>query len=194
MARITVPDEKRHFDDPQQVSEFLKPHGIVYERWGVERNLNDDPTNEEILEAYKPEIERLKKQGGYATADVINVTPSTPNLDMLINKFNKEHIHTDDEVRFMVKGAGLFHIHPKTGPVFSIRLEAGDLINVPAGTQHWFDFCEDRRTRAIRLFVDPAGWTPRYVNNGVHANYAPVCWGPAYIPAGGEPMKTTVAG
>ncbi len=192
MARITIPAENREISNTGEIVEFLKPHGIVYECWGVERNIKDDPTNEEILEAYKPEIERLKQQGGYATADVINVTPETPNLDMLMKKFNKEHIHTDDEVRFMVKGNGLFHIHPKSGPVFAIRLDAGDLINVPKGTQHWFDFCEDRKTRAIRLFVDPAGWTPHYVENGVHENYMPVCFGPAFIPVNKNAVKTLV--
>src|SRR6195952_6086240 len=100
MARIPIPDENREIENVQEICDYLKPHGIVYECWGVDRNIKDDPTNDEILEAYKPEIERLSKQGGYVTADVINVTPETPNLDMLMKKFNKEHIHTDDEVRF----------------------------------------------------------------------------------------------
>ena len=30
------------------------------------------------------------------------------------------------------------------------------------------------------------------VDNGVHAGYAPVCWGPAYLPAGAKPAVEAV--
>jgi 1,2-dihydroxy-3-keto-5-methylthiopentene dioxygenase len=183
MARITIPDEQRRLDDVQEIREFLKPHGIWYEHWDVAGRVGTDASNEEILAAYQPEIDRLKSQGGYVTADVINVSPETPGLDALLNKFNKEHIHTEDEVRFTVKGGGVFHIHPQQGPIFAVQVESGDLINVPAGTRHWFDLCDDRTIRCIRLFLDPAGWAPHYVDDGVHANYAPVCWGPSYLPS-----------
>jgi 1,2-dihydroxy-3-keto-5-methylthiopentene dioxygenase len=86
-------------------------------------------------------------------------------------------------VRFVIQGAGLFHIHPQTHTVFALQLEAGDLISVPAGTRHWFDLCADRMLRAIRLFKDPAGWVPHYVRDGVHGEYAPLCWGPQYLRA-----------
>ena len=51
--------------------------------------------------------------------------------------------------------------------MFAIEVEAGDLIRVPRGTQHWFDLCGDRRIRAIRLFQDQSGWTPHYTQSGV---------------------------
>jgi 1,2-dihydroxy-3-keto-5-methylthiopentene dioxygenase len=190
MAKLNVPDQGRTLTDPVEINEFLRPFGIQYERWEASRPVGPDASSDQILEAYKPEIDRLKERGGYVTADVINVTAETPGLDAMLNKFNKEHTHSEDEVRFIVKGSGVFHINPKspdgsTGPVFGIEMEAGDLINVPAGTQHWFDLCADRNIRAIRLFLDQSGWTPYYVENGVHERYAPLCWGPQYIATGG---------
>ena len=140
----------------------------------------------QILEAFAPEIERLKEQGGFVTADVINVTADTPGLDEMLAKFDKEHTHSEDEVRFTVQGRGVFHIHPDGGPVFSVTVESGDLINVPTGTQHWFNLCDDRAIRCIRLFEDMSGWAPHYVDEGVHENYAPVCWGPDYLPPANE--------
>lgn len=181
MARIRVQDENREITDPQEITEFLKPFGISYEKWDVEGRVGPEATNEEILEAYAPEIERLKEQGGFITADVINVTPETPGLEDMLAKFNKEHTHSEDEVRFTIKGSGLFHIHPGNAPVFAIQVESGDLISVPTGTQHWFDLCDDRTIRCIRLFEDTSGWTPHYVDNPVHENYTPVCMGPAYL-------------
>jgi 1,2-dihydroxy-3-keto-5-methylthiopentene dioxygenase len=138
---------------------------------------------EAVLAAYAAEIDRLKAEGGYVTADVIDVSPQTPNLDAMLAKFRKEHWHDEDEVRFILRGRGVFHIHPKDAPVMAIEVGPGDLIRVPRGTHHWFDLCSERDIRAIRLFQDVSGWTPRYTDTGVDARYEPVCLGPSYIPA-----------
>jgi len=182
MACVTIPEEDRKITDPQEIREFLKPFGLWYEKWDVENRVSADATDEEILAAYQLEIDRLKEQGGFVTADVINVSSETPGLDAMLSKFSKEHTHSEDEVRFTVKGRGIFHIHPESGPVFAIQVEGGDLINVPEGTQHWFDLCDDRTIRCIRLFEDMSGWTPHYIDDGVHEDYTPVCWGPDFVP------------
>jgi 1,2-dihydroxy-3-keto-5-methylthiopentene dioxygenase len=100
----------------------------------------------------------------------------------MLNKFNSEHWHDEDEVRFIVEGRGVFHVHPVGRPVFAIEVGAGDLIRVPAGTHHGFDLCADRRIRAIRLFRDKSGWTPHYTQSGVDRDFQPVCFGPVYFP------------
>lgn len=182
MAHIRIQDENREISGPEEINAFLKPFGIQYEQWDVAGRLKEDATNEEILATYEPEINRLKQQGGYVTADVINVNPDTPNLDAMLDKFKKEHTHSEDEVRFIVEGRGIFHIHPEGGPVFGLQLDQGDLINVPAGIKHWFDLCTEKRIRAIRLFLDASGWIPYYTESKVDSNYDPVCFGPSYIP------------
>ncbi len=189
MARVHIPDENRHIVDVQEIVDFLKPFGIEFENWDVEGRIGSEATNEEILEAYAPEIERLKSTHGFVTADVINVNPDTPGLDEMLAKFDKEHLHTEDEVRFTVRGSGVFHINPEDkGPVFSITVESGDLISVPKGTHHWFNLCGDKTIRCIRLFEDMSGWTPHYMDEATHEGYAPVCMGPSYLEGdqGGE--------
>ena len=181
MATITIQDENRTITDVNEVNEFLQPFGICFEKWDVEGRIGPEAANEEILEAYREEIDRLKQSGGFVTADVINVTADTPGLDEMLAKFSKEHTHSEDEVRFTVKGQGVFHIHPDNGAVFGIHVESGDLINVPAGTKHWFDLCQDRTIRCIRLFEDKSGWAPHYVDNPVHEGYTHVCFGPNYL-------------
>jgi 1,2-dihydroxy-3-keto-5-methylthiopentene dioxygenase len=52
---------------------------------------------------------------------------------------------------------------------------------VPCGTKHWFDLCTDRQIRCIRLFQDASGWTPEYIDGGVHGEYSPLCFGPSYM-------------
>ena len=182
MASITIQDEQRSITDVAEIRSFLEPYGIWYEHWDVEGRIGPEATAEEILQAYQPEIERLKEKGGFVTADVIRVTPETPGLDAMLDKFNKEHTHSEDEVRFTVRGNGVFHIHGDDGKVFGIHVKSGDLINVPRGTKHWFHLCDDRTIQCIRLFEDPSGWTPHYIDDSsLHQKYLPVCFGPQFV-------------
>jgi 1,2-dihydroxy-3-keto-5-methylthiopentene dioxygenase len=191
MARVIIPEENRTLSNVEEIREYLEPHGIWYEHWPVEERLPADASNEKILEEFAPEIAALKERGGFVTADVINVNRDTPNLDELLAKFDKEHTHSEDEVRFTVAGRGLFHINPENGPVFAVEVESGDLINVPEGTKHWFNLCEDKAIRCIRLFEDISGWTPHYMEEGIHSEYQPLCFGPEYID-GDEPMDPII--
>jgi 1,2-dihydroxy-3-keto-5-methylthiopentene dioxygenase len=175
-------DEKRTVEGAPDVIARLAGLGIEYERWEPSHPLAPDASADEVLAAYAPEIDRLKARGGYVTADVIDVHAHTPGLEGMLAKFRREHWHDEDEVRFIIEGRGLFHFHPKDGPVLALEVAPGDLIRVPRGTWHWFDLCGDKRIRAIRLFQDPAGWAPRYTESGVDAGYEPVCWGPSHIP------------
>lgn len=182
MAVLQLVDSHTEITDAEQIRQYLAPHGIWYEHWPVEERLPSECSDDDILREFAPEIESLKVRGGFVTADVINVHPATPGLDAMLEKFNKEHTHSEDEVRFTVSGRGVFHIHAETGEVFAIQVESGDLINVPRGTKHWFNLCDDRHIRCIRLFEDKAGWTPHYVDQGVHSDYQPLCLGPDYLP------------
>jgi len=182
MATLRIPHEKKTLSEFDAVRAHLATIGIDYERWKPAHEVAASASAPEILSAYASEIERLKAEGGYVTADVIDVTPETPGLEAMLNRFNSEHWHDEDEVRFIIEGRGIFHIHPREGNVVSITVEAGDLLRVPRGTWHWFDLCEERRIRAIRLFQDVGGWTPHYTGSGVDRGFEPVCFGPNYFP------------
>lgn len=181
MVVVNIPDKGIKIEDPEEAEKYLSSIGITYERWNTDYPVDETSTQEEILAAYEKEIEELKQSGGYTTADVININGNTPGLDEMLNKFNKEHWHSEDEVRFTISGRGIFHIHPENSPVVAVEVSQGDLLRVPKGTKHWFDLCEDRNIKAIRLFQDKSGWTPYYVPEGVEMKYQPMCFGPAYI-------------
>lgn len=185
MASVRIPDENRTLTDSDAVTQYLATLGIAYERWTGDHPVPADAPAEAVLAAYAEKIDALKAQGGYVTADIIDVTAQTPGLDAMLAKFNSEHWHDEDEVRFIIRGRGLFHIRPREGPVIAIEVEAGDLIRVPRGTWHWFDLCADRDIRAIRLFQDKSGWTPHYTNSGADQGYQPLCLGPTYFPPQG---------
>lgn len=176
MALLRIPEEKRTITNRDAIAARLAEAGIQYEVWTPEHPTSADAPQEQILASYSAEIDRLKQSGGYVTADVINVNAQTPNLDAMLAKFSREHWHGEDEVRFIIAGRGVFHIHPPDSHVLAIEVEAGDLIRVPRGTLHWFDLCSDRQIRAIRLFQDPSGWAPHYTDSGVDARFQPVCF------------------
>jgi len=182
MAIVRVPSEDVVLRQPDSIRAFLEPYGIEYEQWVPSEPVAADAPADAVLAAYAGEVDVLKARGGYVTADVIDVKPETPNLDAMLARFSREHWHDEDEVRFIIAGRGLFHVHPPKAAVFVIEVEAGDLIRVPRGTHHWFDLCADRRIRAIRLFQDPSGWTPHYTDTGIDQAFQPVCFGPLYVP------------
>ncbi len=178
MAVLTVPDQNLRIDDVNEIAAFMEKQGLWYERWDLSKLPPIEASQETILDCYKDEIVRLNERGGYVTADVINVSPATPGLDAMLQKFSPEHTHSEDEVRFVVHGRGVFHINPDGGPIFAIEMESGDLINVPAGTRHWFNLCAEKTIVTIRLFQDTTGWTPHYLEKSKHLDYQPLCLGP----------------
>jgi 1,2-dihydroxy-3-keto-5-methylthiopentene dioxygenase len=182
MALVTIFDEDKRLSDEEAVTSCLKSYDVDYQRWIPAHPLAIDASAEEILRAYSAEIDTLKALGGYVTADIIDVSPETPGLEGMLAKFNREHWHDEDEVRFIISGHGLFHIHAENRSVVGIEVGAGDLIRVPRGTRHWFNLCSDLRIRAIRLFQDVAGWTPHYSESGVDDNFLPVCFGVSHLP------------
>lgn len=181
MAVLTILNEHKRLTNADEITASLARHGIDYERWTPSHPVSEEAPPNEILDAYSREIEDLKTRGGYLTADVIDVNPTTPGLDALLAKFNREHWHDEDEVRFIIAGHGLFYIHTETEGVLGIEVEAGDLIRIPHGTLHWFDLCADRRIRAIRLFQDAAGWTPHYTESRVDEDFFQACFSAAHL-------------
>ncbi|MET0555134.1 MAG: cupin domain-containing protein [Vicinamibacteria bacterium] len=184
MARVSVPTQGRTIEADAEVAAFLAAAGLEYERWRIDRAEASAWSADDALRAFEPEVEALKARGGYTVADVIDVRPGLPGLEAMLERFAREHWHDEDEIRFVIEGRGVFHVRPETGPVFAIEVGPGDLIRVPRGTKHWFDLCAERRIRAIRLFQDPAGWTPHYTESGVDRQHLPMCLGPESLPVG----------
>lgn len=152
--------------DHSEIANILSGKGVRFEQWEANHPVTADSSSDEILEAYGTEIDRLKREGGYQTADVINMTPSHPDKIALRNKFLDEHTHSEDEVRFFVKGDGLFYLHLDDG-VYAVQCCRNDLISVPANTTHWFDMGENPNFTAIRIFTNPEGWVANFTGDKI---------------------------
>jgi 1,2-dihydroxy-3-keto-5-methylthiopentene dioxygenase len=155
--------------DHARIARELQTKGVRFERWPT-RELPATATPDEVLSAYRPEIERLKREGGYAACDVISLKPDHPDKEALRQKFLNEHTHSEDEVRYFVAGGGLFTLH-LGDRVYEVLCEQGDLIGVPDNTPHWFDMGPRPTFTAIRLFTNPAGWVANFTGSDIAGRF-----------------------
>ena len=152
--------------DGAEIARLLNKVGVRFERWTATTPLAPGAGQEEVLAAYAKEVERLKKENGYVTADVVRLARGTPNTEPMRQKFLSEHTHGEDEVRFFVEGSGAFYLRIG-GKVHQVVCERDDLISVPAGTRHWFDMGPDPHFCAIRLFNNPEGWVAQFTGDAI---------------------------
>lgn len=162
----TDPHTYRESTTPEAIAAGAAPAGIRFERWRAGIELPPGAAPEAVLAAYRESVDALSRERGFVSADVVAVRPETPNHGEMRKKFLAEHTHAEDEARFFVEGSGLFTIH-HGGAVYCLLCEAGDLVNVPAGTAHWFDMGPSPRFTAIRLFSTPEGWVARFTGSDV---------------------------
>lgn len=164
------PQGPRRFTAFDDIRRELEAVGVRFERWRAGTDLTDGASQEEILEAYREDVDRLKRENGFQTADVISLAPDHPQREALRAKFLDEHTHSEDEVRYFVDGQGLFYIH-KGGRVYGVLCTRGDLIGVPDGTPHWFDMGPEPRFTCIRLFTNPEGWVANFTGSDIAGRF-----------------------
>ena len=172
MSRLRIFDETRPqspltvVDEHAAIAAELGKVGVRFERWDASQPIAPGASQDEVIAAYRGDIDRLMDEKGYQSVDVISLAPDHPDRAMLRQKFLSEHTHSEDEVRFFVAGAGQFTLHIG-GKVYDVLCEQGDLIGVPDGTRHWFDMSEAPYFVAIRLFTNKEGWVANFTGDDI---------------------------
>jgi 1,2-dihydroxy-3-keto-5-methylthiopentene dioxygenase len=172
MSRLRIFDA----DNPQNAPEIHHTHkdiagelskvGVRFEQWQANQPIAPGASQEQVIAAYRHDIDRLMREEGYQAVDVISLTPDHPDRAALRQKFLSEHTHSEDEVRFFVAGAGQFTLHIGDR-IYDVLCEQGDLIGVPDGTRHWFDMSESPYFVAIRLFTNKEGWVANFTGSDI---------------------------
>lgn len=153
-------------EDQAAIATELKKIGVRFEQWEAAQPVAPGATSDEVMTAYRSDIDRLVAENGFKTIDVISIAPDNPKREELRTKFLDEHYHKEDEVRFFVAGSGLFTLHVGD-KVYEIRCAQGDLIGVPDGTTHWFDMGPEPSFVAIRFFTEPDGWVGHFTGSDI---------------------------
>ena len=146
------------YTNEDEIHSIMHSAGVLFERWPVHKVTSDD----QILKLYKSEINYLMQIRNYISVDVVALKSETPNLAEITSRYNREHHHTDDEVRFIVEGEGIFEIEDHSGKFLKFTATPGDLIVIPAYRRHLFYLTQQSNIRCIRLFLDKKGWEAVY--------------------------------
>ncbi|KAF5917271.1 hypothetical protein HPG69_008343 [Diceros bicornis minor] len=107
-----------------------------------------------------PELEKIRKERNYSWMDIITICKDKlPNYEEKIRMFYEEHLHLDDEIRYILDGSGYFDVRDREDRWIRISMEKGDMITLPAGIYHRFTLDEKNYVKAMRLFVGEPVWT-----------------------------------
>lgn len=152
------------------IAEALQAIGVRFEQWQANQPIVPGASQDEVITAYRSDIDRLMREEGYTSVDVVSLSADHPDHAALRKKFLSEHTHAENEVRFFVAGSGQFSLHVED-KVYELICEQGDLIRVPKGARHWFDMSEQPNFVAIRLFTNPAGWVAEFTGDDIAAKF-----------------------
>jgi 1,2-dihydroxy-3-keto-5-methylthiopentene dioxygenase len=164
--------------DAAEIAARLATVGVRFEQWSAATPLAADAAQDDVLAAYRADIERLAAEGGYVSVDVARLhgDPADPTWPARAAearaRFLAEHTHADDEVRFFVEGRGAFYLR-LAGRVHIVCCEAGDLLGVPAATRHWFDMGTNPSFAAIRFFRIADGWVGDFTGDDIATRFPP---------------------
>ncbi|KAJ7148163.1 Acireductone dioxygenase ARD family [Mycena crocata] len=107
------------------------------------------------VEGYEPRVDEIARERGYKNRDLINVSKEGMGeiYEEKIKGFFQEHMHEDEEIRYILSGSGFFDVRETpTDAWIRSPVTLGDLLVIPAGIYHRFTLDETNNIRALRFF------------------------------------------
>ncbi|KAJ7246787.1 Acireductone dioxygenase ARD family [Mycena haematopus] len=115
------------------------------------------------VEGYEAAVDAVARERGYKNRDTINVSREGMGAvyEEKIRGFFEEHMHEDEEIRYILSGSGFFDVRETPSDEWiRVAVEPGDLLVLPAGIYHRFTLDEKDQIKALRLFQDEPKWVP----------------------------------
>ncbi|CCU83283.1 1,2-dihydroxy-3-keto-5-methylthiopentene dioxygenase [Blumeria hordei DH14] len=140
----------------RQVSaEYLAALGVMY-----------------LCPSSEEEVAQIARERHYCESDIVTISPENlgTSYESKLDIFFHEHIHEDEEIRFICDGRGYFDVRNESDSWLRIALDKNDLIILPAGIYHRFSTDETNFVKAMRLFKKDPSWTPLNRDPGVDCN------------------------
>ncbi|KAG2142244.1 Acireductone dioxygenase ARD family [Suillus bovinus] len=156
-------DQRLPHDSGMDVSdEILKSIGVLH--WHI-------PIDSEGK--YEQEIAAIAKERNYKNHDVVAISKEGlgDEFETKIKNFYHEHMHEDEEIRYLLEGTGFFDVREHSSESWiRCHMSAGDLLVLPAGIYHRFSLDMSNRVRTMRLFKDEPKWIAHNRGDQTDAN------------------------
>ncbi|MFT7518020.1 MAG: 1,2-dihydroxy-3-keto-5-methylthiopentene dioxygenase [Kiritimatiellia bacterium] len=154
--------------DFDTVAATLRTIGYNLQTWSVgddealaallQKDALSTEEKEQVLDTLDHYFQTLKTDKGYAARDLVVLHPAIPGLDEKLKTFATPHTHTDDEVRYVIDGDGVFGLVLSDGEQAEIMVERQEYLSVPANAEHWFRLSSSKRIKCIRYFAENPVW------------------------------------
>lgn len=89
-------------------------------------------------------VDRNYKNRDYITLDAKTFPGGETELDKKLDIFFKEHLHEDEEIRYILDGSGYFDFRGKDERWIRAFVVKNDLLILPAGIYHRFTLAGDK--------------------------------------------------
>ncbi|CAG8696081.1 14489_t:CDS:10, partial [Acaulospora morrowiae] len=120
--------------------EELANYGVLY--WRIE--------GENSIE----KIDEIARERNYSSRDEINCSREGLGdlYDSKLKTFFEEHLHEDEEIRYILDGSGFFDVRDSRDRWIRIDVEKGDMLILPAGIYHRFGLHDKECLKALSNF------------------------------------------
>ncbi|XP_072939382.1 acireductone dioxygenase isoform X2 [Epargyreus clarus] len=151
MDEDTASDQRlEHHRNPPEyitVEQLYKKTGVEYFNINVSTHTTDGV------------LDKIKKERGYTFEDEMCCSKDhLENYEEKIKSFFTEHLHTDEEIRYILDGSGYFDVRDAEDNWIRIAVSAGDMIIIPAGIYHRFTLDTKNFIRGKCFFPGEPVW------------------------------------
>ncbi|KDQ15106.1 hypothetical protein BOTBODRAFT_32084 [Botryobasidium botryosum FD-172 SS1] len=128
------------------------------------------PTEED----WEAGINKLADERDYKSRDALDISRAGlgDEFEDKLRGFWTEHLHEEEEIRYVLEGSGYFDVREgnTTDKWIRIAVTAGDLLILPPGIYHRFSVGQEGKAHLVRLFKDKPFWTALYRNEETDAS------------------------